>query len=74
LKKKFYSTFTNKEKLAREMIESWTEQELKRYAKWKLQAEFDSLTDAEFDNKFKRFYKLDDYSQRDNSIFKNIKD
>ena len=56
------------------MIESWTEQELKRYAKWKLQAEFDSLTDAEFDNKFKRFYKLDDYSQRDNSIFKNIKD
>lgn len=61
---KNYCTFTNKEKLAREMIDSWSNQELKRFAKWQLQAEFDSLTDIEFINKFKRFYKLEEYKDR----------
>jgi hypothetical protein len=70
MNKKFHSTFTNKEKLAREMINSWTEKELKRYAKWKLQAEFDSLTDEDFDNKFKRFYELEEYSLRDHKMFR----
>ena len=46
------------------MIESWEEKELKRFAKWQLQKDFDSLTDDEFINKFKRFYKLEEYQER----------
>lgn len=67
---KNYCTFTNKEKLAREMIESWEEKELKRFAKWQLQKDFDSLTDDEFINKFKRFYKLQEYKDKHNQLNK----
>jgi|OM-RGC.v1.035010346 hypothetical protein len=61
---KNYCTFTNKEKLAREMIDGWSNQELKRFAKWQLQKDFDSLTDNQFIHKFKRFYKLEEYKDK----------
>lgn len=52
------------------MIESWEEKELKRFAKWQLQKDFDSLTDDEFINKFKRFYKLQEYKDKHNQLNK----
>lgn len=48
------------------MIDGWSNQELKRFAKWQLQKDFDSLTDNQFIHKFKRFYKLEEFQERAN--------
>ena len=63
--KKNYSTIINREKLARSMIESWDEQQLFRYAKFKLIDELSLLSEKQFAYQFKKFFQLEEYQSKD---------
>ena len=63
--KKIYSTITNREKLARAMIEDWDERQLFRYAKFNLIDELSELSEKQFSYQFKKFFQLEEYQSKD---------